>query len=237
MLRAGLCGACRRAREIVSSRGSRFVLCDRSRMDPAYPRYPVLPRLTCDGFDPVTAAHPGPMTADTPARTADIRIRQAGPADVPTILKFIVQLAAYERLSAEVHATEEALHETLFGARPAAEVLLAALDGADVGFALFFETYSTFLARRGMHLEDLFVAEHARGRGVGRALLVRLARESVARGYGRLEWSVLTWNRPAIAFYQRLGAFSLDGWETFRLHREGLDALATDTRTSHAPHD
>jgi GNAT superfamily N-acetyltransferase len=237
MLRAGLCGACRHAREIVSGRGSRFVLCGRSRTDASYPRYPILPRLTCDGFDPLIAAPSDPMTPETTARAADIRIRQAGPDDVPTILDFIVQLAAYERLSMEVEATEAALRETLFGDRPAAEVLLAALDGADVGFALFFETYSTFLARRGMHLEDLFVVEHARGRGVGRALLGRLARESVARGYGRLEWSVLTWNRPAIEFYRRLGAFSLDGWETFRLHREGLDALAADTGTSHAPHD
>jgi GNAT superfamily N-acetyltransferase len=153
-------------------------------------------------------------------------IRPASRDDVPAILDFIRQLAAFERLEAAVEATEDALRETLFGERPAAEVRIATIEGRDVGFALFFGTYSTFLARRGLYLEDLFVVPDARGRGVGRALLTHLAEEALRRDCGRLEWSVLTWNSPAVDFYRRLGAFSLDEWQTFRLNREGLLALA-----------
>lgn len=199
------------------------MLCERSRADATYPRYPVLPRLRCEGVEFPPPKNTGPaMTASAPP----LVIRPAGRGDVGTVLSFIRQLAAYERLDHEVEATEEALEATLFGPRPAAEVLLASLDGRDVGFALFFETYSTFLARRGLHLEDLFVVPDARGRGIGRALLTRLAAVAAARECGRLEWAVLTWNTPAIEFYRRLGAFSLDEWQTFRLHREGLQALA-----------
>lgn len=142
------------------------------------------------------------------------------------ILAFIRQLADYEQMAEHVEATEASLSATLFGPRPAAEVLIASLDGRDVGFALFFETYSTFLARKGIHLEDIFVIPDARGQQVGRALLTRLAAIAAERDCGRLEWQVLTWNTPAIGFYRRLGAFSLDDWQTFRLHREGLQALA-----------
>jgi GNAT superfamily N-acetyltransferase len=162
-------------------------------------------------------------------------IRPAIRGDVATILSFIRQLAAYERLEDAVEATEAALEATLFGPRPAAEVLIASLGGRDVGFALYYETYSTFLARRGLHLEDLFVVPDARGRGIGRALLTQLARVAESRECGRLEWAVLTWNAPAIEFYRSLGAFSLDDWQTFRLHREGLQALAAAGGSSPTP--
>ena len=207
------------------------MLCERSRDDARYPRYPLLPRLQCDGAEPMAPLDTAPaMTASSSAPA--VVIRPAVRQDVGTILSFIRQLAAYERLAGEVEATEHALEATLFGTRPAAEVLLASLDGRDVGFALYFETYSTFLARRGLHLEDLFVVPDARGRGVGRALLTHLAAVAEARECGRLEWAVLTWNTPAIEFYRRLGAFSLDDWQTFRLHREGLRALAASGGSS-----
>lgn len=174
------------------------------------------------------------MTSDASAVDV-VTMRAAARADVPLILSFIRQLAEYEHLSHEVEATAEALETTLFGAKPAAEVVIAALDGRDVGFALFFETYSTFLAARGMHLEDLFVVPDARGHGVGRALLVHLATLAEARGHGRLEWNVLDWNAPAIGFYRQLGAFSLDDWQTFRLNREGLRQLAATGGSSPTP--
>src|SRR5690606_34321392 len=182
------------------------------------PRYPALPRLSCTGYDARVEARAMP--------DAPVAIRTATRADVPVILDFIRRLAEYERMTADVEATADALETSLFGERPAAEVVIASQDGRDVGFALFFDTYSTFLAARGMHLEDLFVVPEARGRGVGRALLVHLARLADARGYGRLEWNVLGWNVPAIGFYRRMGAFSLDDWQTFRLNREGLRKLA-----------
>lgn len=157
---------------------------------------------------------------------AAVTIRAATREDVPTILDFIEQLADYERMRDQVTATTAALDETLFGAHPAAEVVIASLDGRDVGFALFFETYSTFLARPGLHLEDLFVVPEARGAGIGRALLARLAAIAEARGCGRLEWAVLSWNEPAIHFYRQLGAVPLDEWQTYRLDRGGIRALA-----------
>ena len=155
-------------------------------------------------------------------------IRPATRADVPLILAFIRDLAEYERLPHEVVATEAALDETLFGDRPAAEVRIATLGGEAVGFALFFHTYSTFLARRGLYLEDLFVRPAARGRGVGRALLAALARLAVERGCGRLEWSVLDWNASAIGFYRALGAAPMDGWTVFRLTGDALARVAAD---------
>ena len=161
-----------------------------------------------------------------PIPTRDLRIRAATREDVPVILGFIEQLADYEQLRHKVQATEAALAETLFGDRPAADVLIASLDGRDVGFALYFQTYSTFLARPGIHLEDLFVVPDARGAGVGRALLARLAAVAEARRCGRLEWAVLTWNELAIRFYRQLGAFPLDEWQTYRLDRDGIQALS-----------
>jgi len=164
------------------------------------------------------------MTSLTPS--TDLAIRPATAADVPTILGFIRALARYEKLEHEVVADEAALHATLFGARPAAEILVAEFAGAPVGFALFFPSYSTFLARPGLYLEDLFVEPAARGRGVGTALMSALARIAVARGYGRFEWSVLDWNHPALEFYAVLGAVPQGEWTVQRLIGAPLAALA-----------
>ena len=154
-------------------------------------------------------------------------IRPATEADVHLVLAFIRELAEYERLSHEVVATEETLRRTMFGPRPEAEVLLADLDGGPVGFAVFFSTYSTFLARSGVHLEDVFVRPASRGRGVGRALLAEVARVAVSRGCGRLEWAVLDWNESAIGFYRGLGARPMDEWTVYRLDGEGLARLGS----------
>ncbi len=155
-----------------------------------------------------------------------LRIRPARPDDVPAILELIEALSEYERMRDQCVATAEALHATLFGEAPAAEVLLAELDGASVGFALFFHNYSTFLAQRGIWLEDLFVRPDMRGHGIGRALLAHLARLAVTRDCGRLEWTVLDWNESAIGFYRRLGAVALDEWTTQRLTGDALVALS-----------
>jgi GNAT superfamily N-acetyltransferase len=151
-------------------------------------------------------------------------LRPATAADVPRILAFIRGLAAYERLLDEVEATPERLTATLFPAdgRPAAECLLAFLDGEPAGFALWFTNYSTFLARPGLYLEDLFVEPGLRGRGVGKALLLHLAGLAAARGYGRMEWTVLDWNEPAIAFYESLGAVRKREWQICRLSGPAL---------------
>ena len=148
--------------------------------------------------------------------------RPATPDDTPTILAFIRALAEYEKLSHAVVATEDQLRTHLFGPRPAAEVLIGELDGRPAGFALYFPNFSTFLARPGVYLEDLFVLPEARGRGVGRALLTAVAAVAVARGAGRLEWSVLDWNAPAIGFYRKLGAVAMDEWTTMRVTGDAL---------------
>lgn len=147
-------------------------------------------------------------------------IRPATRADVPRILGFIRSLAVYEKLLHEVAATEALIEEALFGEDPSAECLLGELDGEAVGFALFYRTFSTFLAKPGLHLEDLFVEPEHRGRGVGKALLARLTRIARERGYGRVEWSVLDWNAPSIAFYESLGAKAMDEWTVYRLTSE-----------------
>lgn len=152
-------------------------------------------------------------------------IRPARAGDVAEILRLIRALAEYEKLSGEVVATEEALRQTLFGAAPAAEVLLAEAGGRPVGLALFFQNYSTFLARPGIYLEDLFVEPAQRGRGIGKALLQAVARLAVRRGCGRFEWSVLDWNQPAIDFYQKLGARPMNDWTVFRVSGEALHKL------------
>lgn len=154
-------------------------------------------------------------------------IEPATAADVPEILSFIRALADYERLSAEVTATEDGLRESLFGARPAAEVVFAREGGERVGFALFFETYSTFIGRKGLYLEDLFVKPEHRGRGHGEALLRHLAKLAVARGCARLEWEVLGWNAPAIAFYEKLGGRAMKDWTLFRVTGGDLEGLAS----------
>lgn len=151
---------------------------------------------------------------------------RATEAHVPVILQMIRELAEYEKLSHVVRATEEQLRRTLFGERPAAEVLLANWNQEPVGFALFFPNYSTFLAQPGIYLEDLYVKPHARGKGAGMALFVELARIAVARGCGRVEWAVLDWNEPSIGFYKKLGAVPMDDWTTFRLASEALNGLA-----------
>jgi GNAT superfamily N-acetyltransferase len=142
------------------------------------------------------------------------------------ILDFIRQLAVYEKLEHEVVADEERLRATLFGDRPFAEVIIAEHAGEPAGFALFFHNYSTFLARPGLYLEDLFVRPELRGRGIGKLLLQTLARIAIDRGCGRFEWWVLDWNEPAIRFYRRLGAQSMDEWTVFRVTGDALLELA-----------
>ena len=156
-------------------------------------------------------------------------IRSATKADVPIILAFIKKLADYERLSHEVIATEELLRKTLFGRARTAEVAIGYLVREPVGFALFFHNYSTFVGRPGIYIEDLFVDESFRRRGFGRALLLYVARLAKERDCGRLEWSVLDWNEPAINFYKKLGAAPMGEWTVFRVTGEKLNALANMT--------
>jgi len=155
-----------------------------------------------------------------------VEIRPAQSEDAPLILAFIKELAEYERLTHTVVATEDALRQSLFGAQPAAEVLLAEIDGEPAGFALFFANYSTFTGRTGIYLEDLYVRPNARGRGAGKALLVHLARLAIERGCARMEWSVLDWNEPAIQFYKRIGAQPLEEWTMYRLTGDAITTLA-----------
>jgi GNAT superfamily N-acetyltransferase len=154
------------------------------------------------------------------------QIKSATESDVPVIRAFIKKLAAYERLSHEVVATEDLLRETLFGERRTAEVAIGYLETKAVGFVLFFHNYSTFLGKPGLYIEDLFVDEEHRGRGYGRALLLHVARLAKERGCGRLEWAVLDWNQPAIDFYKKLGALPMSEWTVFRVTGKSLDALA-----------
>ena len=156
-----------------------------------------------------------------------LEIRAATEEDVPLILHFIRALAEYERLLPKVVADEQKVRATLFGNPRFAEVILAEEDGTPAGFALFFHNYSTFLAAPGIYLEDLFVEPQYRGRGYGKALLMRLARIAKERQCGRLEWAVLDWNQSSIDFYRALGAAGLDDWRIFRLTGDALDALAS----------
>lgn len=156
-----------------------------------------------------------------------VALRPATETDVPVILELIQALAEYERMSDDCVATEAKLRASLFGPKPAAEVVLAELtDGTVAGFALFCSNYSTFLAQPGIWLEDLFVRPEHRGMGIGRTLLAHLASLAVARGCGRVEWSVLDWNTPSIGFYESLGARGLTDWTTFRLTGDAMIALA-----------
>ena len=156
-----------------------------------------------------------------------LTLRPAQPADVPTILELIRDLATYEKLLHEVEADAEALHSHLFGPRPVIEVIMADWNGEVAGFALFFHNYSTFLTKPGIYLEDLYVKPDLRGHGIGKALLAELARLAVSRGCGRLEWSVLDWNAPAIGFYESLGARPMDEWTVYRLSGDNLERLAS----------
>lgn len=156
-----------------------------------------------------------------------LSIRPATVEDVALVARLIRELAEYERLADAAVATEADLREQLFGERPAAEVLVAEADGEPAGFALFFHTFSTFLGKRGLYLEDLFVRPAFRGLGLGRHLMAALARIAVQRGCGRFEWSVLDWNEPAIGFYRALGATAMGEWTVQRLQGEALRALAS----------
>jgi GNAT superfamily N-acetyltransferase len=155
-------------------------------------------------------------------------IRFATERDVPLILQFIRGLAEYEKLTHEVTATEELLRQTLFGERHVAEVIIGDSEGEPVGFALFFHNFSTFLGRPGIYLEDLFVKPEMRGRGFGRVLLTYLAKLAKERNCGRVEWSVLDWNEPAIGFYKSLGAVPMDEWTIYRLTGEALERQAQE---------
>lgn len=155
-----------------------------------------------------------------------LHIRPATPADTALILALVRELADYEKLSHEVVATENQLRDNLFGATPQAEAVIAEWHGEPAGFALFFHNFSTFLGRRGLYLEDLFVRPAHRGRGIGKALLVHLARIAVDRDCGRFEWAVLDWNEPARTFYVSLGAKPVPEWDIFRVTGDALARLA-----------
>ncbi len=156
------------------------------------------------------------------------RFRAAELADVHAIAELIRGLARFERLEDQVTMTEDMLETALFGPRPYAETLIAEEDGRPVGFALFFHNFSTFLAKPGIYLEDLYVIESHRGKGIGRSLLARLAAVAVERGCGRLEWAVLDWNADAIGFYERLGAKPNTDWTVYRLAGDSLAGLARE---------
>ncbi len=151
-----------------------------------------------------------------------VEVRAGTPADVPFVFAGVRALAEFEGLTHLLEGSEEKLHEHLFGARPSCEILVGSLDGEPAGYALFFTSYSTFLTKPGLFLEDLFVVPERRGTGVGRALLTGLAELAVERGCGRLEWSVLDWNEKAIGFYESLGAEPVRGWIPYRLAGEAL---------------
>lgn len=158
-------------------------------------------------------------------------LRPATRADVPLITQLIQELAEYEKLAHACVADDESVAENLFGERPAAEVVLAFIGEEPAGFALYFENYSTHLSRRGMHLEDLYVREHLRGRGVGKLLLAKLASIALERGYGRMEWAVLRWNESAIRVYDAIGAEPLSGWLTYRLSGDSLQRVASSAKS------
>jgi GNAT superfamily N-acetyltransferase len=157
----------------------------------------------------------------------NIRIEPARERDAPVILHLIKGLAEYEKLADQAVASEEDIRASLFGSQPAAEVALAYEGDRAVGFALFYHNYSTFLGRRGMYLEDLFVVPEYRGRGIGRALLAHVAAIAVERRCGRFEWAVLDWNEPAIGFYRQMGARVLDDWRICRVTGDALVHLAS----------
>ncbi|MEM1080685.1 MAG: GNAT family N-acetyltransferase [Pseudomonadota bacterium] len=163
--------------------------------------------------------------------TTTLNIRFAQPGDEPIILNLIQQLADYERLGHEVVNTTELLQSALFGEHPAAEALLAFQSGQPLGLALFFHTYSTFVGRKSLYLEDLFVVDSARGQGIGVALLQRLASLALERQCGRMDWCVLNWNQPAIEFYQRIGARPMAEWTDYRLEGDALSAFAASTQS------
>jgi len=181
----------------------------------------------------VFAHYPQPMTVETPL--PDLFLRPASSDDCALILRFIRELAEYERLSHEVVATESVIHESLFGDSPYARVLIAEFQGEPVGYALFFHNYSTFTGRPGIYLEDLFVQPKHRGKGYGKCLLAYVARLAVDERCSRVEWSVLDWNEPAIRFYRSIGATPMDGWTVQRLDGAELASLANEFPTPTMP--
>jgi GNAT superfamily N-acetyltransferase len=181
-------------------------------------------------FDPARLNKYSMQQDNAAENLRNFQIRLAERNDVPTILALIRELAEYERAPNEVVATENQLREVLFGSHPAAEVLLGEEAGEPVCFALFFHNFSTWMGRRGLYLEDLFVRPAMRGKGYGKALLVRLAQIAKERDCGRMEWAVLDWNEPAIQFYRKLGATPNEEWTIFRLTREGIVGLAENGR-------
>lgn len=161
-------------------------------------------------------------------KMSKIRIRLATETDVPLIFSFIKEIAEYEKLSNEVVANKEKVKETLFGKKSYAEVIIAEYENVPVGQALFFHNYSTFLSQPGIYLEDLFVRPKYRGKGIGKELLKSLVKIAKERNCGRVEWVVLNWNKPAIDFYENLGAVPMDEWTTYRLSSEKFDNLLID---------
>jgi len=161
-------------------------------------------------------------------KLTDLRIEPATERDVPVLLSLIKSLAEYERMAADVIANEALVHASFFGTAPSAEAAIARVGGQPVGFAVWFHNHSTFLGRRGLYLEDLFVVPEWRGGGIGRALLVYLAQIALERDCGRMEWSVLNWNETAIRFYRSLNAKPLDEWTVFRLNGDDIARLAAE---------
>ncbi|HEV3165253.1 MAG TPA: GNAT family N-acetyltransferase [Isosphaeraceae bacterium] len=162
----------------------------------------------------------------------EVTIRPGRHDDAETLVNLIRALAVYEKLEAYAQATPDSFRQHLFGPHPCAETLLAEVAGEPVGFALFFPTYSTFRGQPGLYLEDVFVQAEHRGRGIGKALLAAVARIAIERGCGRVEWSVLDWNAPAIGFYRSLGAEPMDEWTVYRVTGPALDRLAALGRAS-----
>ena len=155
-----------------------------------------------------------------------LTIREATPEDIPLMLTLIKELAEYEKLTHTLEATEESMREALFAGRPAAEALMAFYNDEPAGYAIFFHSVSTFLGKAGLYLEDIYVRPHLRGKGIGKAMFVNIARIAAQRKCGRMEWQVLRWNQPAIDFYEALGAEAMDGWLTMRLAGDSLNDVA-----------
>jgi GNAT superfamily N-acetyltransferase len=160
------------------------------------------------------------------AASTDFEIRPAVPADVPELLRLVRKLAEYEKLADKLVATEELFRDSLFGPRPCGEALMGLHEGRAVAYGIFFHNFSTFLGRRGLYVEDIFVEEEYRGRGLGKGMFLAMVRIAHDRGCGRMEWSALDWNEPAIRFYRGLGAEGLDEWTMFRLDAEGIARLS-----------
>ena len=169
------------------------------------------------------------MSGASGGRATELVIRPVTPVDMEVLANLVRELAVYEKLEEHAKAGPEDFHRNLFGPRPAAEAAIAEVDGEPIGFALWFTTFSTFRGQPGIYLEDLFVRPRYRDRGIGKALLTMLARLATERGCGRLEWSVLNWNEPAIGFYRAIGARPMDEWTVYRLDDEPLRRLASST--------